>query len=469
MRTRRHFLIVKMTYLVIDVCVLLIALYCAFLWRQGTLPAPLNTHPLVFDASNPFRLTIIIWLSTILFMNQTFGLYQTKREMLESLEITAVLKAILISTFVMIVFVYILKLDGLPRGVTVVSVVLMFMGLSLWRILKKCFVDYLVRTGYNNFNVLIIGAGRVGQSLFNEIKKRPGLGLKIVGFLDDHKLTAPHVVGNILDFERIAQQEFINKVYITIHHDSAVFMRILETAKDLGIGVHVVPQGYEVLGQNFTKYNLGIVPVLEYSEIRYRHNQRGKRLFDFISSLMILLFTWPIFGVIAVLIKLDSKGPIFYLSKRYGRGGKIFHMYKFRSMIANADEHLNGLRQHNEVSGPIFKMKCDPRLTKIGKFLRKYSLDELPQLLNVIKGDMSLVGPRPLPIEQVEKEDLRQLRRLDVRPGITGLWQIRGRSDVSFERLVRWDIWYISNWSFSLDLYILFYTIPVVFKGMGAY
>ena len=140
-------------------------------------------------------------------------------------------------------------------------------------------------------------------------------------------------------------------------------------------------------------------------------------------------------------------------------------MYKFRSMLTQADSMIDQMKDQNEVDGPIFKIKRDPRVTKLGKFLRKCSIDELPQLINVIKGDMSLVGPRPLPISQVQKEDFRQLRRLEVRPGITGLWQIRGRSDLSFGRLVKWDVWYINNWSFWLDLNILLKTIPVVIKG----
>ena len=147
----------------------------------------------------------------------------------------------------------------------------------------------------------------------------------------------------------------------------------------------------------------------------------------------------------------------------------MFQMYKFRSMRADADHLAGQIQDKNEVDGPIFKIKKDPRITKIGRILRRYSIDELPQLLNVIKGDMSLVGPRPLPISQIEKEDFRQLQRLEVRPGITGLWQIRGRSDISFARLVKWDIWYINNWSFWLDFNILLQTIPVVLKGRGAY
>ena len=144
-------------------------------------------------------------------------------------------------------------------------------------------------------------------------------------------------------------------------------------------------------------------------------------------------------------------------------------MYKFRTMGVNAHDLQETLKAQNEVDGPIFKIKSDPRVTEFGKILRKYSLDELPQLINVLIGEMSLVGPRPFPIEQIEKEDLRQLKRLEVKPGITGLWQIRGRSDISFSRLIKWDIWYINNWSFWLDINILLQTIPVVVKGKGAY
>jgi exopolysaccharide biosynthesis polyprenyl glycosylphosphotransferase len=300
------------------------------------------------------------------------------------------------------------------------------------------------------------------------------MGLKIVGYLDDFKnhytdSKGRKTVGAIADFMKIAKKEFIDKIFITIHHDSKVFFQLLEDARALGIAVRVVPQGFELMSGDFSKYNLGMIPILEYSEGQNYRRQAGKRIFDFLIVLMAVIVLWPIIAVIAMIIKWESVGPVFYLSKRYGRGGRIFHMYKFRSMVQNADQVLHQIRHKNEVDGPIFKIKEDPRVTQVGKLLRKYSLDELPQLVNVLKGEMSLVGPRPLPIDQIEKEDLRQLQRLEVRPGITGLWQIRGRSDISFSRLVKWDIWYIDNWSFWLDLNILLQTVPVVLKGKGAY
>ena len=335
-------------------------------------------------------------------------------------------------------------------------------------------MQYLVVHGYNNFNVLVIGAGRVGHALVQEVTKRPELGLNIIGYLDDgSQPLSGHdgkaVLGKISDFPKIARHEFIHKVFITTHEDSEVFLKLLEKAKELGVAVRVIPHGFELMSGDFVKYDIGFIPVLEYCDAAPLRKQFGKRLLDFIVTSLAILCLLPVFIGIAVLVKLDSRGPAVYVSRRYGRSGRIFGMFKFRSMHTDADKMIDQIKHKNEADGPIFKIKNDPRITRIGRFLRKYSLDELPQLFNVIKGDMSLVGPRPLPLDQIKREDLRQLMRLEVRPGITGLWQIRGRSDASFARLVKWDMWYINNWSFWLDLNILFQTIPVVFKGKGAY
>jgi exopolysaccharide biosynthesis polyprenyl glycosylphosphotransferase len=296
--------------------------------------------------------------------------------------------------------------------------------------------------------------------------------LKIKGFLDDNKTGNCGdwpVLGKLDGLQDVIRREFIQKVFITVYPEHQIFIKLLEIAREEGLSVRVVPQGYEYMTQDFIKFNIGVIPILEYSDIDINYRQRLKRVFDFILSFLLMIFLLPVFIVLGALIKLDSSGPIFYRSQRYGRYGRMFNMYKLRSMVVNADEMLAKLKNKNEVDGPIFKIKKDPRITRMGAFLRRYSLDELPQIFNVLKGDMSLVGPRPFPIAQLEKEDLRQLKRLGIRPGITGLWQIKGRSDLSFDRLLYWDIWYIKNWSFWLDLYILFQTFSVVVRGKGAY
>ena len=469
-----RYLIVKSVYILIDISLLSFSLFIACWIRQSTLPFPVSPHNLFFGSVNPFRFLFLFWISVIIFTNNAHGLYQTKREIFETVEVWEVVKSVFLSSLMMIVAMFVVKLSNFPRSILFLATTFAFVSLSVWRILKRLLVEYLVIQGYNNFNVLIVGAGKVGKTLAKEIRKKPSFGLNIVGYLDDFKKSdsgsdEPEILGKISDFAKIVRKEFINKVFITIHHDSRVFLKLLEQAKELKIAVRVVPQGFELMSGEFFKYNIGFIPILEYCDAEVHHKQAGKRLFDLVAAVFLTILISPVFLVIAILIKLDSPGPVFYLSRRYGRGGRMFHMFKFRSMHMDADKVIYHIRDKNEVDGPIFKIKKDPRIIKIGQILRKYSLDELPQLLNVIKGDMSLVGPRPLPIAQVQKEDFRQLRRLEVRPGITGLWQIRGRSDISFARLVKWDVWYIKNWSFWLDINILLQTVPVVFGGKGAY
>ena len=473
MRIGRYFFI-KSIYIFIDVCLLALSLLLVCWLRQETLPFTVTLQSLFLSPANPFRFIFLSWVLVTVLSNKAYDLYQTKREIFETVEIWKVLKSVILASLIMIVAMFTVKITDFPRSILILVTVLAFFCLSTWRILKRIFVEYLVTKGYNNYNILIIGAGKVGVALLQEIQKKPTLGMIMVGFLDDEKTGkvmsgGVPILGKIDDFVKVARREFINKIFITCHHDGEVFLKLLEQARELGIAVRVVPHGFELMTGEFTKFNIGFIPILEYCDEELFHKQVGKRLFDFVTALCLTVFIFPVLVVIAVLIKMDSPGPVLYLSKRYGRGGRMFNMYKFRSMLAGAERMADEIRARNEVDGPIFKIRKDPRMTKIGRVLRKYSLDELPQIFNVVKGDMSLVGPRPLPISQIEKEDLQQLRRLEVRPGITGLWQTRGRSDLSFVRLVKWDVWYINNWSFWLDLKILLKTIPVVIKGNGAY
>jgi len=465
--------VIKFIYALIDVVCISFSIYAACYLRQDILNFPLSFSRFLLDAQNPFQIIFHVWILTTIFFANTNNLYQTRREILEGVEIWHVIKSIFQSSLVTVVAIFLLKIPDFPRTVFLLSALLMMVSLSLWRVVKRKFVEYLVVGGYNNFNVLIVGAGKVGIALAEEVRKRPGLGLRVVGFLDDFKTeNQPHqikILGKLSDFSEIAHREFIDQVFITIHHDSGIFLNLLEQARDLGLAVRVVPQGFDLTGGELFKYNIGFIPILEYSEVITQRRQTGKRLFDFVFSWILFIVHLPFFVLIVLLIKIDSPGPVFYVSKRYGKNGKVFSMYKFRSMVPGADKMIEDIKHKNEMDGPIFKIKDDPRVTLVGRFLRKYSLDECPQIINVLRGEMSLVGPRPLPIEQIEKEDLRQLKRLGVRPGITGLWQIRGRNDISFNRLVKWDIWYINNWSFWLDMNILLQTIPVVLKGKGAY
>jgi len=207
--------------------------------------------------------------------------------------------------------------------------------------------------------------------------------------------------------------------------------------------------------------------------VMHSHTSYGytliKRLVDIISAISGIVILFPLFVLISIAIKLDSQGPIFFIQKRCGKNEKLFNMYKFRSMCIDAEEKLEQLQHLNETEGIMFKIKDDPRLTRVGKFIRKTSLDEFPQLVNVLKGEMSLVGPRPPLPNEVEEYISWQMLRLSVKPGLTGLWQIRGRSELGFDEMVRLDLEYIAKRNFFYDIWIILKTIPVVFKSRGAY
>jgi len=197
--------------------------------------------------------------------------------------------------------------------------------------------------------------------------------------------------------------------------------------------------------------------------------KHGKRLLDLVLGILALVVLSPLYLTLAVAIKLDTPGPVLYRSTRVGKGGRTFAFYKLRSMIRGAEHHRQRIAHLNEVSGPVFKIARDPRITRVGRILRRTSLDELPQILNVLKGDMTLVGPRPPLPEEVKQYEAWQLRRLSVRPGLTCLWQISGRSRLSFDEWMRLDMEYIARRSFALDLKILIRTVPAVLSGEGAY
>lgn len=194
-----------------------------------------------------------------------------------------------------------------------------------------------------------------------------------------------------------------------------------------------------------------------------------KRAMDIVCSGLAIIVLSPILFIVAVAIKMESKGPVVFCQKRIGKDGKEFYMYKFRSMCVNAEDILKKLEEKNEADGPVFKMKDDPRVTKVGKFIRKYSIDELMQLFNILKGDMSIVGPRPALPNEVEEYDDFAKNRLKVKPGLTCYWQVMGRSDIGFDEWMQLDVKYIKEMNFWLDIKLIFMTIPAVFKGDGAY
>ncbi len=429
--------------------------------------------PINMATFKQYSLIFVLWTISLVFILNNFHLYSTDRTITIPQETLKVLKAVIYSAILVAVVNYALKVDFFSRLIFIAITLFLFIFLSLWRLIKRTLIRYRISHGYYNFNLLIIGAGKTGKELIDQIKDNPYLGIKVIGFLDDYKtgeVNGHKILGKIEDLEKIAQGKFIDEIYITIPSQRSIVSKVLYKARALGKTVRILADNFEIPMYQIKINYVGFFPLVSY----YEKGIHGtdcliKRMLDVIIATTVMIMLSPLLLIISFLIKLDSPGPILYVSKRSGRKGKVFNFYKFRSMYKGADTEKESLRSRSEVKGPIFKIKNDHRITRLGRVLRKYSLDELPQLINVLKGDMTLVGPRPLPEDESNKCEEWQLRRLEVKPGMVCMAQVRGRSDISFYKWMKWDLWYVDNWSLSLDFRILFWTIPAVLKRRGAY
>lgn len=316
-------------------------------------------------------------------------------------------------------------------------------------------------------NVLIVGAGPVGRQLASYIRRRAGTSRKVCGFLDDERPIGDGILGGVGDLATLARRWFIDEVILAAPLDRDFTQNVLHEARRLRLDVEIVPQlfGCRPAGESIEGTDLPMICL--HAERLPTAALACKRLFDVLGAALSLTFLSPLLAVIAVMIKLDSVGPILYRAQRAGRKGVPFPCFKFRTMVRNADELKEVLRRENQRSGPFFKIAGDPRITRVGRFLRRYSLDELPQLWNVLRGEMSMIGPRPHPLDDFAGYQTEHLARLDMTPGITGLWQVTARRDPSFQRGMELDREYIQRWSLGLDLQILVKTIFAVVHGGG--
>lgn len=395
-------------------------------------------------------------------------LYRTERSRTSLDESLSVFRAVLLATLLLATFIYLSNVKTISRLVVVTTGVLNVLTLASWRVWKRNVVKRRVAAQEGARNVLIVGAGKVGQELARHLAAQDALGFVVKGFLDGNHSDDPRVLGHIEDLARVARAQFVDEIFITIPSERQVVRAVALEARRLRLGVKLVPELYGGLAWRAPLEYLGDFPVMTlYREPIPALGLVAKRMIDMVLSAAGLLLFSPMLAAIAVAIKLDSPGPVFYRSLRVGRKGRRFLCYKFRTMVANADALKGRLRHLNERRGPTFKISNDPRITPVGRFLRKYSLDELPQLWNVLMGGMSLVGPRPHPTDDCEQYQLDHLRRLDVTPGLTGLWQVSARRDPSFERNIALDLEYIENWNLWLDLKIVLRTVPTLFHAAG--
>jgi exopolysaccharide biosynthesis polyprenyl glycosylphosphotransferase len=368
------------------------------------------------------------------------------------------------------------------RSINTVNILLFWSAVTAAGVVSRLMLRVMLmsarRSGYNYRFLLVIGANGRASEVAARIDARPELGYKIVGFVAENIATQNawcgngDVLGTLDDLQCVLKRERVDEMIVCLPVDSRFsdIVKVVQHARDLGVVVRLMPDLQD--GSLFKSVHLEEFEG-EHVVTLFREQMLlqllAKRLVDTTISLIALIVLAPLMLAVAILIKVTSPGPVFFAQDRVGMNQRRFRIYKFRSMVVDAEARKKELQHLNEIAdGPAFKMKDDPRITRIGRFIRKTSIDELPQLFNVLHGEMSLVGPRPPLPDEVKRYEWLFRKRLSVKPGITCVWQISGRSNTTFERWMEMDNEYIENWSIWLDMKILVKTVPAVLFGRGA-
>jgi exopolysaccharide biosynthesis polyprenyl glycosylphosphotransferase len=386
---------------------------------------------------------------------------------------------------------YLVHAEDIPRSIVLVTVGLVTVALSLRRLVYRLLLYRGFERGVGTRNVLIVGTGPQAVALRYYLESISHQGYRFKGFIEapvfgadihpgkaasyTNRFKAPSsgvasadVVGTLDTLFQQTRKEFVDEIFFTTACEGGVIREVIEQARIHGVDLRMVPDMYAGLTFNSAIEYIGQFPTIP---LHFAHVSESallvKRTLDIFFSALVLILLLPAFAAIAIAIKLDSPGPVFYLSDRIGKKGRVFRCIKFRTMIRDAERRRASVMHLNERRGILFKISDDPRVTRLGRFLRRYSLDELPQFYNVLRGDMSIVGPRPPIGSEVREYKLSHLRRLDVTPGITGLWQVQARQNPSFDSYISLDVTYIENWSIWLDLQIILRTVGVVLAGTG--
>jgi exopolysaccharide biosynthesis polyprenyl glycosylphosphotransferase len=449
------------------------------LFQEG-LPSFADFLSLKIKLQNFLVFVLLVWLWRFVFT--MLGLYGSKRHASREAEAFDVVKATSICTVILILFALVLRFRMVNTGFVEsfwASSTLLVAGT---RLVVRTWLRRFRSRGRNYRNMLIVGSNARAVEFAKSVPLRPEWGYQLTGFADDEWAGVGELRASgfrlVCDFEGLPtflRRNVVDEVMIALpvrsFHEHAT--RIAEMCEQQGIIVRLLSDLFDLkrsrpVAEDFDDAAL----ITHYAGPAHGWPILVKRILDIILSTALLLFLAPVMALTAILIKLTSPGPVLFVQKRIGLNKRVFEILKFRTMVMDAENKLAQLEHLNEVSGPVFKIKHDPRLTLLGKFLRKTSIDELPQFFNVLKGDMSLVGPRPWQLRDYElftqgSPDWQRCR-FSVRPGITCLWQVNGRNSIPFEKWMELDLQYVRKWSLWLDMQILAKTIPAVLKGSGA-
>ncbi|BBD09261.1 sugar transferase [Desulfovibrio ferrophilus] len=372
---------------------------------------------------------------------------------------------------------FVLGWGDMPRLFVVGTYLLAFAFIVAFRVTLDVYLGRRKRLDRHCRRVLVVGAGRKADLVCKELSAQRSMGHRIIGFLTTEKdcihcIYGYPYLGDLRDMEEMLTRESVDEVlFVPSRDDSTDIEPYLEMCETMGKDYMIVPYMYEPAAKKPLRgENIQSIPVLvKHMAIPNPSGAMYKRIMDYLVGIPGLLVFILMYPFVALAIRWDSPGPTLFRQERVGRNGRIFGIYKFRTMVQDSEGIKGQLAEGNTMSGPIFKLDDDPRITRVGRFLRRTSLDEFPQFMNVIKGDMSVVGPRPPTPDEVDQYRLDHYRRLSFRPGITGLWQVSGRSEIKdFERIVELDLEYIDKWRFMRDVRILLETVFVVLRGNGA-
>ena len=466
-------LIIKL-YTLVDLGVVALSFSTAYFIRN--LSSDILPIPALMEFSEYVPLLIFIlpiWLG-LLYFNNT---YTSQRGKTNFPLIWTMVKTNLEGICVLSLIFFILKLHMFNRSLVFLFVLICTLLLIAEKNILFKYLQYVRKQGKNIKRVLLIGTTPKVQSLIKRINQHPETGFVIIGLLSEHdeevgrNVYGYKVMGTEESLYRVLHEEIIDEViFATPIFDLHRIKPSLEVCEQIGINGRIFIDTYDYSSH----FKLFIDSILDIQLISFSYREKQflslgiKRAMDIIISAILLILFSPLLLIIGCLIRQQTPGPAIFKQIRSGLNGRRFTMYKFRTMVNGAETLRDQLAKRNEISGPIFKMEHDPRITTLGTYLRKTSLDELPQLWNVLKGDMSLVGPRPLPLVESSKIIGCERRRLSMKPGITGMWQCNGRSHSQYEKLIAMDLEYVDNWSLLLDMRLLLKTIPVVIQCIGA-
>ncbi len=456
----------------LDFVIIVIALSAVFYIYYNTTILDFTALPLrcqIFLAVN-----ILAWI----YFSNRFRLYTSRRMIKLWRETFDIIRTVTVCVLLAAIAAILSDREVLERFFIFDILIVETCLLLIFRYCLKFFLRYIRSRGYDYRQILIFGRNERSLQILQEIENSPYLGIRVVGFVDvDNEYRNYHsdfarypFLGDINNLEMILRKNVVDEVFVFLPIKSLYqkIEDIISICEIIGIEVKIPTDIFSMQLSKSTISFYGNVSVIDlFTSPKMNWLLLIKRMIDAAVSLTGLIVLLPLFIIIMLLIKATSRGPAFFKQQRVGYNGRLFNCYKFRTMVADAERLKDDLMKYNEMDGPVFKIKADPRITKIGQFLRKTSIDELPQLLNVLLGDMSLVGPRPPLPEEVKHYDLPSLRRLRMKPGITGIWQVSGRNSISFEKWMELDREYIDNWSLALDFKILLKTIPAVLKGSG--